>query len=186
MPHPVSTVDFAKVMREVGGSFAERVERFETRFGPVNDDMLGVLAQAAFLCWVNVKAPGNLLAVCEAIQAGKPTPHTYHCQITPARWDEMHAYLAGIQRWLGVVHPLPQQVDALKVDQIGDWLGQRDPAKVALCELLLIRLVDDLLNYVSLTRFGPASAQEQAYIDYSVWYWSEDGLPSSFDSIMVS
>jgi len=170
-------------MREAGGSFAERVELFESRFGPVTDEMLAVLAQAAFLCWVNVEASGNLLAVCEAIRAGKPTPHTYHCQITAARWDEMHTYLVGIQRWLGIQYPLPQQVDYALVDLIGAWLGERYPAKVALCELLLIRLVDDLLNDVSLARFGPATAQEQAYADYSTWYWNEDGVPYAIPRI---
>jgi hypothetical protein len=165
-------------MREVGGSFAERVEQFESRFGAVDGDLLGVLAQAAFLCWHNVEIRNNLFALCEAIRTGRPTVHHYHCQITAHRWNEVHTYLAGIQRWLGIKRPLPPQVDSRKVEEIGRWLGDRTPAKEALAELLLIRLVDDLLNYASLTQFERSRLIEhEVYSDFSAWYLAEDGTP---------
>jgi hypothetical protein len=137
-----------------------------------------VHAQAAFLCWHNVEIRANLFALCEAIRTGKPTTHHYHCQITADRWNEMHVYLAGVQRWLGVKHPLPPQVDPHKVGEIGRWLGERTPAKEALAKLLLIRLVDDLLNYVSLTQFERNYLTEhEVYSDFSVWYLASDGTP---------
>ena len=33
-------------MRDGGGSFAKSIQRFESRFGPVDADMLAILAQA--------------------------------------------------------------------------------------------------------------------------------------------
>jgi hypothetical protein len=167
-------------MREAGGSFDERVQQFESRFGAVSDDLLGVLAQAAFLCWHNLEIYRNLFALCEAIQTGRPTTHYYHCQITARRWNEIHAYLIGIQRWMGVEHTLPPEIDPSQVEQIGAWLGERTPVKQALTELLLIRLVDDLLNYASLARFGNGRGQgrgevEETYSDFSAWYWARDG-----------
>ena len=174
----VSTVDFAKAMREVSGSFGDEVERFESRFGAVDNDMLAVLAQAAFLCWHSVEIRANLFALCEAIKSSKPTSHYYHCQITARRWNEMHTYLVGIQRWLGVERSLPPQVDSGKVEEIGGWLGEPTPARRALAELLLIRLVDDLLNYASLARFeGGRSEKEEAYSDFSIWYRAQDDTP---------
>jgi len=165
-------------MRETGGSFADKVERFESRFGAIDDDMLGVLAQAAFLCWHNVEIQANLFALCEAIKTGNPTSHYYHCQITARRWNEMHTYLLGIQRWLGVEHALPPEIDPRQVEQIGTWLGERAPVKQALTELLLIRLVDDLLNYVSLARLGSGRGEEEeTYSDFSARYWARDGTP---------
>ena len=103
----VPVVSFAKVMQDAGGSLAESVKHFASRFGTVHEELLAVLTQAALFCWVNVEAPSNLFAVCEAIRTGSPVRHYYHCQVTPGRWNEMHAYLAGIQRWLGIELPLP-------------------------------------------------------------------------------
>ena len=74
----ISITEFAKAMREAGGSFDQHVSDFESRFGPVDDDILAVLAQAAFLCWVNVEAERNLIAACEAIRTGQPTRQYYH------------------------------------------------------------------------------------------------------------
>ena len=173
----VSAVEFARAMRAQGGSFAETVVRFEARFGAVDDEMLAVLAQAAFLCWHNADLEKNLLALCTAIRTGKPTVHYYHCQITAQRWNEMHSHLVGIQRWLGVQHPLPPQVGPHKVDEIGRWLGERTPTKEALAELLLIRLVDDLLNYASLTHLNCGDDGQGAYSDFSRWYLAADGTP---------
>lgn len=174
----VSIADFARARREAGGQFAERVEQFESRFGPVDDDRLAVLAQAAYLCWNNVQAESNLFALCEAISRGKPTSQYYHCQITPDRWNEMHAYLVGVQRWLGLEDPVPPQIDAQKVEQVGKWLGERAPAKEALAKLLLIRLVDDLLSYMSLARLGCVPDPDAAeYSDFSAWYFAPDGTP---------
>jgi len=174
----ISLTEFAKAMRETGGTFAQSVSGFESRFGAVDDDKLAVLAQASFLCWVNLEAQRNLIAVCEAIRTGKPTHQYYHCQITPERWVEMHSYLVGIQRWLGVEQPLPPQIDASKVEQIAGWLGEPSPAKIALAELFLIRLVDDLLNYVSLAALGSIPAVSKGeYPDFSAWYSSGDGVP---------
>jgi hypothetical protein len=165
-------------MREAGGSFDERVRQFESRFGAVSGDLLGVLAQAAFLCWHNVEIYRNVYTLCEAIQTGRPTTHYYHCQITARRWNEMHAYLVGIQRWIGVEHTLPPEIDPSQVEQIGAWLGERTPVKQALTELLLIRLVDDLLNYASLARCGNGRGEEkETYSDFSAWYWARDGTP---------
>ena len=90
----------------------------------------------------------------------------------------MHGYLVGIQRWLGVEQPLPPQIDTSKVEQIAGWLGDPSPAKVALAELLLIRLVDDLLNYVSLGALSDAPATSKGeYPDFSAWYSRADGTP---------
>ena len=164
-------------MRAQGGSFAETIARFESRFGAVDDGTLAALAQAAFLCWHNVEVENNLLAVCAAIRTGQPTVHYYHCQITAHRWNEMHTYLVGIQRWIGVQRPLPLQVDSHKVAEIGAWLGERTPAKEALAELLLIRLVDDLLNYASLTHFECNDGGQGAYSDFSRWYLAANGTP---------
>ncbi len=174
----ISLIEFAKAIREAGGSFDQSVSHYESCFGAVDDDILAVLAQAAFLCWVNVEAERNLLAACEAIRTGKPTYQYYHCQITPDRWIEMHSYLIGIQRWLGVEQPLPPQIDVSKVEQIAGWLGEPSPAKVALAELLLIRLVDDLLNYLSLGMLGNTPAADRSeYPGFSAWYSSADGTP---------
>jgi len=172
----VSIADFAKGRFQAGGEFAEGVARFASRFGPVDDDLLSILAQAGYLCWTHVRAEENLLAACEAIATGRPTRHYYHCQVTADRWNEVHGYLIGVQRWFRVSMPLPPEIDRQKVDQITMWLGEPTPAKRALAELLLMRLVDDLLNYVSFAAIGVDDApKENAFSDFSAWYFADDG-----------
>jgi len=186
-PRTVPIIEFAEAMRAQGGSFAERITRLETRFGPVRADLLGVLAQAAFLCRVNIQGEANLLAACRAIRTGKPSRWHYHCQITPERWDEMHAYLVGIQCWLGIELPVPPKLNRPKLDQINLWLGSPIPARKALCELFLIRFVDDLLNYASFACLGAEQQMPQGdYMDYSDWYFAVDcgpyAVPKTRDS----
>jgi len=160
-----------------GRQIGERVERFESRFGPVDDQKLAVLAQAAYLCWVNLQVEGNLFALCKAIRTGSPTSQYYHGQITADRWNEIHTYVVGVQRWLGLRHPVPPQIDSQKAEHIGRWLGEGGPAKEALAGLLLIRLVDDVLNYVSLARLGSGPVPDAGlYTDFSDWYFAPDGI----------
>jgi hypothetical protein len=99
----------------------------------------------------------------------------------PERWDEMHATLAGVQRWLGIELPVPPQLDRHKIDHINSWLGELAPARKALCELFLIRFVDDLLNYASFASLGGEQGPPQGdYTDYSAWYFDADGTPYAY------
>ena len=176
--HTVSLVEFAQAMFEADGGFAERVRAFEERFGPVDDDTLAVLAQAAYFCWHNRQYRDNLMQLCRAIGTGKPTRLFSHCQVTPERWAKLNAYVVGVQRWAGIALDPPAGVDSEKVERIKRWLGEPHPAKVALTSLFLSHLIDDLLNYASFAALGESNAPQNAgYADLFPWYARPDGAP---------
>lgn len=135
----VSLKNFAVTMRKAKGSFAQSVARFESRFGVVTDEVLSVLAQAAFLCWVNIELNQNLINICKAIGSGIPNSLYYHSQVSPEQWKSINTNVIGMQRWLGVKFPLPFGIDAKKVQEINHWLGEKSPGKEALVKLLLMR-----------------------------------------------
>ena len=96
-------VGMADAMLRADRAFSQRVRQFEGRFGSVNPDMLGVLAQAAYFCWGNLEYRRGLAATCRAIGTGRPTSFYYHNQVTPSRRDEVNAYVVGVQRWPQVI-----------------------------------------------------------------------------------
>lgn len=163
-------------MLEADTTFAERVGSFEQRFGTADADTLSVLAQAAYFCWNNCECQTNLAELCHAIGTGKPTMSYYHCQVSPDRWTEMNTYVVGLQCWLGVTLPMPNEVTTVKVEEIMRWLGRRNRAKEAMVTLMLTQLVDDLMNYVSLARLaGEDDLKSAEYVDFSLWYIRRDG-----------
>lgn len=167
--------EFAKAMLAASPPFADRVRRFEAEFGPAGADTLAVLAQASFFCWGNAEYQKDLAEVCLAIASERPTSFSYHRQVTPRRWARIHTYVVGVQRWLGGRLPLPVNVDRAKVEQIQKWLGARNPAKEALAQLLLWRLVDHVLN-LSLARLaGDVGLDDTPYANFTEWYARPDG-----------
>lgn len=172
----VSLKEFAEAMLKADRTFAERVSNFEQHFGTIDTNTLAVLTQAAYFCWHNCEYQDNLLELCRAIGTETPTSFYYHCQVTPERWNEINTYVVGIQRWLGVDLPLPGRVDRRKVERISQWLGQRDPAKDSLAKLFLFKIIDHLLNYVSLTKLGRGSTPDTTEcLDFMLWYVRPDG-----------
>lgn len=169
----VPLAEFAEAMRRADSGFAARVERFESRFGAAGPQRLAVLAQAAYFCWGNCASRQDLPRVCRAIAGGRPTLFHYHRQITPERWDQVHAYLVGVQRWLGEEQSPPQSLEGPRVAQVQVWLGEPGPARRALAELLRRRLVGELLG-LELTVMGEPLAGA-CYHDYRGWYCL-DGL----------
>ncbi|HJN15123.1 MAG TPA: hypothetical protein QGH10_06525 [Armatimonadota bacterium] len=161
-------LEFAKAMLERDPGFARRVASFEERFGPVSDDMLAVLAQAAYLCWGNLEYRENLREVCRAIGSGEPTSLRYHRQITPERWRELHGYLVGGCAWLGNPRPIPAEVDADMVALVGEWLSEPTPAKVALTKLFAANLTEQVTQ---LRRGNLGEERESiAWGDFSAWH----------------
>ena len=174
-PRTVSLIRFAKAMLLESQAFADRVHAFEERFGHMDDDMLAVLAQATYLCWFETDYREDLMALCRAIATGRPTHMTLCRQIGPARWLELHSYVVGLQRWLDLGLAAPPNVDGHKVAQIGQWLGERHPAKEALAAILLSQIVSHLLqSSFALLGERPASS-EGTYAGYGAWYARPDG-----------
>lgn len=180
----VSINEFARAALEADSGFSGRVREFEGRFGTADADTLAVLAQAAHLCWFHASYEANLLAACRAIAAMKPTPFSHCCQISPARWIQMDAYVIGVQAWLGLDLRLPSEIDKGLIERIGAWLGERSSTKNALAALFLCQLVDHLVFRVSFATMGgeatSASApgvpsHSGAYADYTPWYARPDG-----------
>lgn len=99
--HEVSVKEFARAMVEEDSAFANRVQHFEERFGTINTDVLAVLSQSTYFCWFEHEYESNLVAVCQAIDIGKPTSFFLCFQITSDRWAEINTYVVGVQRWLG-------------------------------------------------------------------------------------
>ncbi|MFC1712362.1 hypothetical protein ACFL6S_01770 [Candidatus Poribacteria bacterium] len=165
--------EFAEAMLEADDGFASRVKRFEARFGAVDADMLGVLAQAAYLCWGNNEYWDNLMEVCQAISMGKPTSSFYHAQITPERWIELHAYVVGVQCWIGSELPLPVGIDNEKITRIVAWLGEHSPVKDFLANLYLCQLIGLLLD-TGFAKMGTDIPSEE-YADFTPWYVRPDG-----------
>ena len=172
------------------------MREFEGRFGSADADTLAVLAQAAHLCWFHASYAENLLAVCRAIAAMKSTPFSHCCQISPARWIQMNAYVIGVQTWLGFDLPLPSEIDKGLIERIGAWLGERSSTKDALAALFLCQLVDHLVFRASFATMGgeagPTSAlgvlsASGAYADYTPWYARpDDGRYSTGNDYDVS
>ena len=166
---------FAQAMLEADSDFAARVQRFADRFGAVDANGLAVLAQAIYCCWGNAEYRDNFIGVCGAIGAGRPTSFYYHCQIAPARWAELHGYVVGVQRWLGVNLPLPPAIDAARVERAAEWLDGRGPARGPLAVLFLERHIG-ALGEVSFARLGgEAQPGEGVYADFSGWDRRPDG-----------
>jgi hypothetical protein len=174
---------FAVGMRRDCPGFAQRVHRFEERFGPVDANILGVLAQAAFFCWFENEYEQDFIEVCRAIGQGKPTTMYLCCQITPQRWATINSYAVGMQCWLGAKLPLPGDTEQTKIDWVAHLLGPRHPAKEALVVLTLHWLVSELRDKTILGRLAGADTKpkQAEYADYSAWYASFDGQPLSCD-----
>ncbi len=173
-------LDFARAMREADPGFAARVQQFEARFGRADADTLAVLAQASYFCWFTWDYEQGFLRVCEAIGAGKPTSLRLCAQVSPARWSRLHAYVIGVQRWLGHARLLPPDIDAAKVARIADWLGPHEPAKKRLAEVFLHRLTRELSGVSPSLLIGSDCPQEAAYDDFAAWY----PAPASFDYLV--
>lgn len=172
----VSLKEFAAAMLESDRGFADRVRQFEERFGTIDEDTLGVLAQAAYFCWTNHQLELNMFELCRALSTGEPTSLFYHCQITAERWIEMHAYVVGVQRWIGITLEVPEEINTEKANEVVAWLREPNTTRVALARLFLTQLIDDLLNYVSLAKLcNRPGTKEEMYPDFTKWYFMEDG-----------
>lgn len=168
---------FARAMRERDAAFAERVRGFESRFGPVDEDTLAVLAQASYFCWFEVEYERDYIEVCRAIGAGSPTS-LYLCrQVSPGRWAGMHAYVIGVRRWLGADRLIPGVIDRGKVERTARWLGVRTPAVEALAELYLCALIADLSRLSLAKLSGADDPDPEAYVDFRPWYAGRGGTP---------
>jgi hypothetical protein len=163
-------------MLESDSGFANRVSRFEDRFGPADADTVSVLAQAAYFCWGNSEYRNGIIKVCQAIGAGKPTSFFYHAQITPDRWNMLNTYVMGVQRWLGVDLPVPGRIDGRKIQQIGHWLGEYNPVKNALVELFFHNLISRLLDVSFAKLGGDVLPDDVCYANFTNWYTSSDGI----------
>ncbi len=178
-PHKVPLAQFAKDMLETDVVFADRVRNIEKQFGAADDDTLAVLAQAAYFCWFEFEYENDLVEVCRAIGVGKPTSMHLCLQVSPERWAEMNTYVVGVQRWLGLDLPLPNEVDGAKVEQTKQWLGDRNPAREALAQLFLVHLLDQLLFRASLAKMGGDTQEKRReYTDFAPWYARPGGLRS--------
>lgn len=174
--------DLAVAMRSRSIGFARRVARFESQFGPADDATLATLAQAAYFCWFECEYEADFLGVCQAIGLGRSTSLLLCAQITPARWNAIHAYVVAVQRWRGMDCALPRLVNDVKVQKIYDWLGPRNPSKEALADLFLHWLVVDLRRHSISRLAGPGEPEERAeYEDYSQWHRRLDGGAYSED-----
>lgn len=175
----VPLIDLAKAMLRTDLGFRERVERYQSQFGPADQETLAVMAQASYFCWFHAEYEGDYVRVCRAIGAGAPTS-LYLCrQVPPRRWTEMNGYVVGVQRWLGIDEPVPSDLPAGLTDDIARWLGQSTPVKRVLAALYVTHLIADLLR-VSLSRLGqPDAAVQPIYADYATWYVTPDGRPLS-------
>ena len=173
--HVTRMTEFASAMLAADSGFADRVRHFEKCLGRGDADTLAVLAQSAYFCWGNQEHQSNLIEVCHAIRTGKPTSMFYHAQITAARWAQLHAYVIGVQRWLGVELPLALEIDGRKIAQIREWLGERHPAKDALAMLLLSKLIASLLDTAFAPLGGDVEPEDVEYTDFSSWYLRADG-----------
>ncbi len=166
---PIS--EFADAMRESDAIFAERVAAFAERFGCVSHDMLGVLAQSAYICWFECEFEEDLVATCRAIGSCRPTS-LYICgQISPQRWLFLNEYVLGIQTWLGMDAALEVETNNAHIQQIVSWLGQMNEERKALATLFLSHLIQLLSKGVSLSRIGSSGVvPERTYTDFSKWY----------------
>lgn len=184
----VPIIDFAEAMRRADRAFGERVRAFEQRFGGAHGDTLGVLAQANYLCWYGSTLQETLLNACEAIGKDRPSLFRSCLQISPERWDQLHAYIIGVQLWLGIVGDVPEQISHAKVQEIQEWLGEHQPAKDALAALFVHHLALQLLHRASLGSLTPSGHKADAYTDYTAWYrWSAEApYNEELDSMEVT
>ncbi len=168
-------VEFAQGRLEECPEFARRVRQFEKSFGAVDDSTLGVLAQTAFFCYFEVEYRQDFLHACRAIGMGSPTSQYSCCQLSPARWEEVNAYVVGVHSWLSAERPVSPDVDGATVRQINEWLGSHHKAKVALAELLLERLIGHLWSAELALLGGDTPPDPRPYPDYRAWYVRPDG-----------
>lgn len=173
--HIVPVIELARSMLGADDDFADRVHRFEERFGQADDDALGVLSQAAHFCDTNREFHSNVLALCKAVGTGRPTSSFYHCQLSPDWWQALNRYIIGVQRWLGADMPLPEDLDSSKLEAIARWLGKPHPAKTPLGALFLERLIDSLAGTSSAKLGGDVPPDGAPYRDFSRWYLRRDG-----------
>ncbi|HOF88241.1 MAG TPA: hypothetical protein PLZ36_09100 [Armatimonadota bacterium] len=104
------------------------------------------------------------------IGTGRPTS-LYLChQVTPARWNVLHAYVVGVQRWLGVDLPVPAAIDGAKVAQIAAWLGERTPVKASLAILYLRGISGSMPRWPLSMLIGDGEQADATYEDYAAWY----------------
>ena len=178
----VDMKEFARAMLAISDRFAERVRDFEAHF-PVNDDTLAVMAQASYFCWFEAEYEQDYTEVCRAIGLGRPTSFYLCRQVTPRRWIDLHAYVVGVQRWLGVERRVPDEMDLAKVDQVIRWLEARSPQKEALAELYLCHLIIDHLLRLSLAKLGGSPDPDPiCYSDFTAWYVGADGTAFTIEN----
>ncbi len=163
---------FAQAVREEDPGFAERVAQFEARFGPVSEDLLGVLAQARYTCWFVSDYHCDLLNACRAIGSGRPCSFQLCGQVAPEQWQTLCADVVGLRRWLGEPVYGARLAGSAPVHQ---FLGEPTPAKEILARLLLRRLSGALLS-ASPSRLGPAGTfQASDYADPSAEWFETEG-----------
>ena len=81
----IPLVDFGEEMLKAHEAFAERVDLYAQRFGPVSPDTLALLAQAAYFCWFEAEFESDLLSLCGAIGRGCPSAIRLCQQVTAER-----------------------------------------------------------------------------------------------------
>ena len=167
--------EFARAMLEADEAFASRVRSFGERFGQVAEDTLGVLAQAAYLCWGNLEYDRNLDDVVRAIGKGRPTRLFYHRQVTPERWAEVNSYIVGAQEWLGLRAPVPDSVDEWTVGLTPEWLGEASPGKKALTRLFVANASAQVGDLTLGALSGEAELGSPEYADFSEWWMRKKG-----------
>ena len=155
-----SLTAFATAMRGQPG-FGTRVATFETRFGPVDEATLAVLAQATYLCWGNNEYRHNLMATCRAIGTGRPTTMYYHRQVTLGRWRYLHATADGVLRWLGADEHVTKRPDSVTEAQVSAWLGRPSAIKIALSGVFLCNLYWHL-DHVSIGPLAPDALESRS------------------------
>ncbi len=155
--------------------FLDRVARFEQAFGPVSEDMLGVLAQASYFCWFEVEYAYDWFEICRATALGKPTSLQLCGQVTPQRWREVNTYVVGVMLWLGEDHALPCELDHSHLTRIDTWLGEHGTAKDALAQLFVCDLVVGLKSLALARLSGTGEPADEPYADFTPWYSRSDG-----------
>ena len=180
--HIIPMREFAQAMYRTDRGFARRVRAFEHVFGEVETDTLAVMAQASYFCWFEVEYEQDYTDVCRAIGMGRPTSLHLCRQITPQRWTEMNTYVVGVQRWLGLEHPLRCQLDGARLERIDRWLGDHSSPKEALAEMFVCQLAVGLLHSSLAKLSGHCDPDKRVYVDFTPWYSRHDGTEYSSES----
>jgi len=171
----VPMVAFARAMYERAPAFASRVDDLYAA-RTIGDDHLAVCAQTAFYCWFEAEYAADFWRLLQAIGSGRPTRLFLCCQVSPKRWRDLHAYVVGVQRWLGTAGPTQEGLDAKRMARIAAWLGRPTEAKRALAWLYLARLLGGHLGALSLDVMTGTDAEAERgepYADLCGWYRGE-------------